>query len=171
MPTGSTIRSVPFTKTWTLAPSSIELVSVAGNKMPSRSAGRSASLVTSYSSFAKWGYDSYTEQYVFGYKLHLLTTTHDHQDLPLHVSVDTANAPEVVTAPADVVRLVKLLRAHLPKARVRLMIPDRAYDAGPLYSFLRRLHIQAVIPMREDSYAPADANECPRASLCEPNRK
>lgn len=111
---------------------------------------------------ATWGYDSYRETYVFGYRLHVVAASVAGTDLPLHLFCEGAHVPDPVLGVDAFSRLRRLLRAEAPEVRIRDGIHDTGYDATAYYQFLRHLGIRAIIPLHPNTRTPSDADHVPR---------
>ncbi len=100
---------------------------------------------------AKWGY-SHTKGWIFGYKLHLTsstatTTAGKEIIVPLTADVTTANVP-------DNKMYIPLTSYHSPFSVFSLplvcyMVADHGYDAKKLYEYSKGLGIDLVCPSRK----------------------
>ncbi len=93
---------------------------------------------------ARWGY-SHTKGWVFGYKLHLTSTTAVcNLVVPLTADVTTANVPDnqmyvTLTSSSSSIFLLPILR---------YMIADHGYDAKKLYEYSKKtLGMDLVCPV------------------------
>ena len=89
---------------------------------------------------AMWGYSHTNKGWVFGYKLHLTSTTGDLV-VPLTADVTTANVSDnKMYVPLTFSSLV----FSLPS--LRYMTADHGYDDKKLYGYSKRLGIDLVCP-------------------------
>lgn len=100
---------------------------------------------------ATWTWSRHLKRWVFGHRLHLLATRQGGCELPLYVSIDTANMADGVMAADDMANLVLLLREHLPEARVSHFIADTGYDAIELYRLMMAQQIKPVISLHPNA--------------------
>lgn len=105
---------------------------------------------------ARWGYDSYRERWVFGHRLHAVVAKQGTVELPLHLMIAAANAPDVLMGVEAFARLSLLLKRHLPEATVRHIILDAGYDATAMHRFALQLGASPVIALNERNFKPAD---------------
>jgi len=90
--------------------------------------------------YARWGY-SHTKGWVFGYKLHLTSSTAGEIVVPLTADVTTANIP-------DNKMYVPLTSSSVfPLSSLRYMVADPGYDAKELYEYSKGLGIDLVCPV------------------------
>ena len=94
---------------------------------------------------ARWGY-SHTKGWVFGYKLHLTSTTAAIGKIavPLTADVTTANIP-------DNKMYIPLLTSSsfvFPLFSLRYMVADPGYDAKELYEYSKGLGMDLVCPVK-----------------------
>lgn len=112
---------------------------------------------------ATWGYDSHRNVYFFGYRLHVISTRGAGDDLPLRLSLEGANTPDVVLGVEALLRLVKRLEQEDLKAQLWAGIWDAGYDATPFYRMHRELGIKPLIPLAQEVKTPACAQGLARS--------
>ena len=78
---------------------------------------------------ATWGYDSARERYYFGYRLHVMTTRGDGEDLPLQVQLEGAHTPDVLQGIVGISRLSRRLAESDMPVRLFAAVYDKGYDA------------------------------------------
>ena len=105
---------------------------------------------------ARWGYDSHEKRFFLGHRLHAIATHHDHRDLPLFLSIDTANSADVIMGTRDLVRLYKTLKVHLPGAAFGKATFDAGYDALAFHELVVELGACPVIALNDRNYQPTD---------------
>jgi len=129
-----------------------------------REAGRaSCDCARSYSDpTATWGWDSHRERYVFGYRLHVISTAGTGHDLPLHLALAGAHEPDVVMAVDALVQLVKHFRASGLDLRIAYSLWDKGYDALEFYRLNHALGITPLIPLAQVVRTPQDDQNRPR---------
>lgn len=108
---------------------------------------------------ATWGWDSYEEKFVFGYKLHALVTTVGQRDVPLQLMLKPAHTSDAIMGVEASTRLHKLLQKHLPDARMTHGIFDAGYDAKAFYRLLMQLQMTPIIPLSRGTMTPHDIEE------------
>ena len=103
---------------------------------------------------ARWGY-SHTKGWIFGYKLHLTSTTAGSLIVPLTADVTTANVPDnKMYVPLTSSSLV----FSLPS--LRYMAADPGYDAKKLYEYSKKtLGIDLVCPVERYKNTPRERLE------------
>jgi len=111
---------------------------------------------------ATWGWDSADETTCFGHRLHLVQIFVNGVDLPLHVMVEAAHTADVVMGVESLSRLYKLLRKHLPHAKIEFSLYDKGYDAEHFYRLNHALGIAPLIPLSNQSKTPVDVNNIAR---------
>jgi len=92
---------------------------------------------------ARWGY-SHTKGWVFGYKLHIISTTGELV-LPLTADVTTANVPDnrmYIPLTSSSSPLVLSLQS------LRYMVADPGYDDKELYEYSKGLGIDLICPVK-----------------------
>jgi hypothetical protein len=93
----------------------------------------------------------------------LLATKHGTYELPIHIMLQSAHTADVVMGVDAVSRFHKLLLRHLgTEANVRNWLFDKGYDATAYYKLLNELNGRPVIPLRQTSATPVDANQIVR---------
>ena len=103
---------------------------------------------------ATWGWDSYKKTWVFGYKLHVMSTIVDGRDLPLHLSIEPAHYHDCVMGVEATSRFYKLLKKYLPESGWRYLIFDKGYDALYFYKLLMQLDAIPIIPLSKTVLTP-----------------
>ncbi len=111
---------------------------------------------------ATWGWDSHEERYLFGYRLHVVSTRGDGDDLPVHLSIGGAHTPDAVLGVEALCRLHKQLSRVHAGAHIRAAVFDAGYDAAPFYKLNRHLGIAPVIALAREVKTPASADGTPR---------
>ena len=98
---------------------------------------------------AMWGF-SHTKGWIFGYKLHLISST-DSIIVPLAVDFTTANIPDN--------HMYSILTASLPVTiikRTLYMSADPGYDDHELYNLSTDMGFQLVCPVKRYRNTPSD---------------
>jgi hypothetical protein len=95
--------------------------------------------------------------FYFGNRLHAFSVRAKDKDLPLHISVASANTPDVVMGVDGLLRLVKRLEEQDLEAKVWAAIYDAGYDAGPFYRLHRKMGINPLIPLAQEPKTPTCA--------------
>jgi hypothetical protein len=98
---------------------------------------------------ARWGF-SYTKGWIFGYKLHLISST-DSIIVPLAADFTTANIPDN--------QMYSILTASLPFTIIRrtlYMSADPGYDDHELYDLSSSMGFQLVCPVQRYKSTSAD---------------
>ena len=98
---------------------------------------------------AMWGF-SHTKGWIFGYKLHLISST-DSIIVPLAVDFTTANIPDN--------HMYSILTASLPVTiikRTLYMSADPGYDDHELYDLSTDMGFQLVCPVKRYRNTPSD---------------
>jgi hypothetical protein len=99
---------------------------------------------------AKWGY-SHTKEWIFGYKLHMISSTASSIVVPLSADVTTANVYDNQIYP--------VLTSSLPSTTIKkthYMIADPGYDDQNLYDLSMDLGFQLVCPVRRYKNTPQE---------------
>jgi hypothetical protein len=100
---------------------------------------------------AMWGF-SHTKGWIFGYKLHLISSTNGSVIVPLAADFTTANIPDN--------QMYSVLTASLPVAIIRrtlFMSADPGYDDDhELYDLSTDMGFQLVCPVKRYKNTPAD---------------
>jgi hypothetical protein len=91
---------------------------------------------------ARRGYSHTKEGWIFGYKLHMMSST-DSAIIPLSAEVTTANVSDNQVYPA----LISYLSSETIR-KIHFMVADPGYDDQPLYSLTMARGIQLVCPIR-----------------------
>jgi hypothetical protein len=103
---------------------------------------------------ARWGY-SHTKKWIFGYKLHLTSTTGDLV-VPLTADVTTANVPDnkmyVPLTSSSSSSSSSFSVFSLPS--LRYIVADPGYDAKKLYEYSKGLGIDLVCPVERYENTP-----------------
>ena len=98
---------------------------------------------------ARWGF-SHTKGWIFGYKLHLISST-GSIILPLAVDFTTANIPDN--------QVYSILTASLPVTMIKrtlYMSADPGYDDHELYDLSTDMGFQLVCPVKRYRNTPSD---------------
>jgi hypothetical protein len=102
---------------------------------------------------ARWGYN-HTKDWIFGYKLHLISSTGSSIIIPLSADLTTANIADN--------QLYKTLTSSLPSTTIKkisYMTADPGYDDQNLYDLSMDLGFQLVCPVLRDKNTPSDRQE------------
>lgn len=100
---------------------------------------------------ARWGF-SHTKGWIFGYKLHMVSSTDSTSVVvPLMADVTAANVPDNQVYPA----LVSSLPSETVK-KVHYMVADPGYDDHYLYELSTDLEFQLVCPIRRYKNTPVE---------------
>jgi hypothetical protein len=110
---------------------------------------------------ATWGWDSYREQYVYGYVFYEITAADSPFDLPLLFLQAQAQRHDSVLAPIafDLARKLLGEQYHLTK-----FLADSAHDNLATYKLMHQLACEPFIPLNEKNkghftYEPCPINE------------
>lgn len=98
---------------------------------------------------ARWGF-SHTKGWIFGYKLHLISST-GSIIVPLSTDFTTANIPDN--------QMYSILAASLPVTiikRILFMSADPGYDDHELYDLSNSMEFRLVCPVQRYKNTPAD---------------
>jgi hypothetical protein len=95
---------------------------------------------------AVWGWDSYREQWVYGYSFYELATADTKFDLPIFFIQTQANRHDSVSGPIALDIVNKLLPGNYNIAE---FMADSAHDNMPTYKLLQKLGIEAFIALNE----------------------
>lgn len=106
---------------------------------------------------AVWGWDSYREQWIYGYSFYELVTADTKFDLPIFFIQTQANRHDSVSAPIALDILNKLLADNYNIAE---LMADSAHDNMPTYKLLQKLGIEAFIPLNERSTGNFTYEQC-----------
>ncbi len=101
---------------------------------------------------ARWGF-SHTRGWIFGYKLHIVSSTHSIV-VPLTADVTTANIPDNQVYP-DLTSSPNNLSPKTIK-KIHYMVADPGYDDQSLYELSLRIGIQLVCPVRRYRKTPEE---------------
>jgi DDE family transposase len=99
---------------------------------------------------ARWGF-SHTKGWIFGYKLHMISSTGSSIILPLSADVTTANVQDN--------QVYQGLTSSLPSTtlkKMHYMTADPGYDDQNLYDLSTNLGFELVCPVRRYKNTPAD---------------
>ena len=99
---------------------------------------------------ARWGF-SHTKGWIFGYKLHLISSTLVPLSVPLAADFTTANIPDN--------QMYSILTASLPVTIIRrtlYMSADPGYDDHELYDLSTELGFRLVCPVQRYKSTSAD---------------
>jgi hypothetical protein len=99
---------------------------------------------------ARWGF-SHTKGWIFGYKLHLISSTIGSIIVPLAADFTTANIPDN--------HMYRILTSSLPLAIIRrtlYMSADPGYDDHELYDLSNSMEFRLVCPVQRYKNTPAD---------------
>ena len=99
---------------------------------------------------AMWGF-SHTKGWIFGYKLHMISTSTGSIIVPLAADFTTANIPDN--------QMYSILVASLPLAIIRrtlYMSADPGYDDHELYDLSTDMGFRLVCPVQRYKNTPAD---------------
>jgi Transposase DDE domain len=99
---------------------------------------------------AKWGY-SHTKGWVFGYKLHMVSSSGSPVIVPLSADVTTANVSDKPVYP-DV---VSYLSTETLK-EIHYMVADPGYDGKKLYDLSLKKGFQLVCPIKRYKNTPVE---------------
>jgi len=107
---------------------------------------------------ARWGF-SHTRGWIFGYKLHLISST-DSLIVPLAADVTTANIPDNQVYP----ELTSSMTSSSSKSglspeiikKVHFMVADPGYDDHGLYESSLKIGFQLVCPVRRYGKTPEE---------------
>jgi hypothetical protein len=95
---------------------------------------------------AVWGWDSYREQWVYGYSFYDLTVANGQFDLPLFFIQTQANRHDSIAAPVTLDLAHKLLSDHYHIAE---FLADSAHDNMPFYKLLKQFECEPFIPLNQ----------------------
>lgn len=99
---------------------------------------------------ARWGF-SHTKGWIFGYKLHLISSTIGSIIVPLAADFTTANIPDN--------HMYNILTSSLPLAIIRrtlYMSADPGYDDHELYDLSNSMEFRLVCPVQRYKNTPVD---------------
>lgn len=92
---------------------------------------------------AKWGWDSYREQWFFGSTLFNVTASDSPYDLPIYIKMVQASRHDSITAVFALEDIHKLY----PYIRFKNFIADGAMDNYPIYDLLKHYGMTPFIPL------------------------
>ena len=118
---------------------------------------------------ARWGWDSYRQEYFYGYMLYELTSGTSHNDLPIYLRFSQAQRHDSVLG---VVSLAEFRQVY-PHLNVDKFLGDSAHDVYPFYELLAHWNVEPFIDLKPKNkrnfrYAPpVDVNDygiplCPK---------
>jgi hypothetical protein len=110
---------------------------------------------------ATWGWDSYREQYLFGYAFYEITCASSPYDLPLFFLQAQAKRHDSVMAPIAFDQARKLYGEAYHFAK---FLADSAHDNNPTYKLMNKLNCEPFIPLNEKNtgnftYEPFPIND------------
>ena len=109
---------------------------------------------------ARWGWDSYHEQYFYGDTLFCTTASDSHYDLPIYLRSVQATRHDSITTIFALNELPKLY----PNITFKNFLADGAMDNYPTYKYLSRRDIIPFIPL--DARARIDYQKPHPGILC-----
>lgn len=97
--------------------------------------------------YARWGWDSYHEQWFYGYMEYILSVYNDElkRDLPLYLRMVQASRHDSVSAVVSLAEARKLY----PDFKFGSFCADSASDNYPTYELLHEWEMNAFIPLNE----------------------
>lgn len=95
---------------------------------------------------AVWGWDSYREQWIYGYSFYDLTVANGPFDLPVFFIQTQANRHDSVSAPVAFDLALKMLPQHYHIAE---FLADGAHDNMPFYKLMRQFDCEPFIPLND----------------------
>ena len=95
---------------------------------------------------AKWGFSN-TRGWIYGYKLHMVSSTYSSAIVPLTADVTTANIPDNQVYPGLTSPSSFNLSSETIK-KIHFMVADPGYDDQSLYDLSANLGFQLVCPVR-----------------------
>jgi hypothetical protein len=102
---------------------------------------------------ARWGYCASKDEYIFGYRLHVLMIRKDHQDLPICVSVANGATSDVQMGMEDLCQVVQYQRQEGVYVGRKGVVLDKGYDSLGMHAFLGDLGLTPLIPLRDQPRA------------------
>jgi hypothetical protein len=108
--------------------------------------------------YATWGWDSYREQYVYGYVFYEITAADSPFDLPIFFLQAQAQRHDSVLAPIafDLTRKLLGEQYHLAK-----FLADSAHDNLATYKLMHQLDCEPFIPLNEKNKGNFTYEPCP----------
>ena len=88
---------------------------------------------------AGWGWDHIKEEYVYGYKIHVIVDV--HTELPVSISVTKAGAHDST----QFQRLYSDTKSYNTRFPTRFFTADKAFDSVGIRATLLRDHVQPII--------------------------
>ena len=88
---------------------------------------------------AGWGWDHIKEEYVYGYKIHVIVDV--HTELPVSISVTKAGAHDST----QFQRLYSDTKSYNTRFPTRFFTADKAFDSAGIRATLLRDHVQPII--------------------------
>lgn len=107
---------------------------------------------------AVWGWDSYREQWIYGYSFYELATADTKFDLPIFFKQTQASRHDSISALVTLDVLNKLLPENYNIAE---FMGDSAHDNMPTYKLLQKLGIEAFIALNERNTGNSTYKQCP----------
>ena len=92
---------------------------------------------------AKWGWDSYREQWFFGSTLYSITATGSPYDLPIYLKSIQASRHDGVST----IFALEYIQTLYPSFKLKNFLADGAMDNFPTYEYLHRHEITPFIPL------------------------
>ena len=102
---------------------------------------------------ARWGF-SHTKGWIFGYKLHMVSSTDSSVVVPLSADVTTANVSDKQVYPGSDIVIIYLSPETLKK--IHFMVADPGYDDKTLYDLSIKKGFQLVCPVRRYKNTPEE---------------
>ncbi len=94
----------------------------------------------------QWGWDNEVKDFVFGYRYYQIVCGEKTHDLPLYLSISSANTHEAVMMLKLLARFEKECKSLMPSVKIRKGAFDAIHDAYPVYNYLVDKRIQYAIP-------------------------
>lgn len=95
---------------------------------------------------ASWGWDNRIEDFVFGYRYYQFVCADNERDLPVYLSISSANTHEAVMSLKALDRMQKMFARHHSQARIERISVDAIHDAHAYYRYLVDHRIRYAIP-------------------------
>jgi hypothetical protein len=96
--------------------------------------------------FATWGWDSYREQYIYGYTFYELIAASSPFDLPLFFIQAQASRHDSIIAPLCTDFLRKILPQNITISK---FLADTAHDNYPTYKLMNLFQFEPFIPLNQ----------------------
>lgn len=112
---------------------------------------------------ARWGWDSYREQYFFGHHFYEIVVPAPAHDLPLFIDIHPGNTTDYTASLLAYESLSKAFREAGEGWRMAEAVLDAGHDALAVHHGLRDWGIRPVIPLK--STAPAHHPQRPEVRL------